>query len=100
MICPKCSSTRSIELAEVWSAWNLHKMGLADPQIRVSVSCQKCGFSVFACSGKESIPDLVRLAQNRFSEGNTGRADLNISWEKAFEMVPELRDKYQGRISS
>jgi transcription elongation factor Elf1 len=106
MICPKCGKSRVSELAESWSAWGLHELGLDVPQIKITVSCMSCGFSVSVRSQRVSDPDIdksiketVRRAKKRFSDGENSKQSYQISWEKAAELIPEIKDHYQKILS-
>ena len=99
MICPVCSSSKSYELTELYSAWGLHKLKLADPQARVSVCCRSCGFAVHSINGAENISAAVVQARKRFSEGYIRNYEENlISWEQACKMVPAIREHYERII--
>ncbi len=95
MICPKCKSTRTAELAEYWSAYGLHQLGLSDPDIKIKILCMDCGFSVSACAegrsdhaNDQNIMLAVRRARRAFFERN--RAIHDIPWETAIKTYPEI----------
>ena len=102
-----CGSTRTAELAEYWSAWGLHKLSLADPDILITILCMNCGFSVSDCairpldsSNGGRIIQTIRKAEKRFSDGNKHNSENQISWDSAIRLFPELETYYQERAKS
>lgn len=107
MICPTCGSTRTAELAEYWSAWGLHKLGLAEPEISISIICMGCGFSVSDCAtrlseglSEQNVARAIKRAEKRFSDGNKHNSENQISWDSAIRLFPELETYYQERAKS
>ena len=106
MICPKCKSTDVNVFSQEWSEWGLHHLGLADPHIKITVNCQGCGYSVSTYSKKASASSegeffmntdkALETAKKRFTEGNQTKGYQTISWEKAIEIMPEIRNHYQN----
>ena len=104
MICPKCGSTQTAELAEWWSAWGLHRLGIANPEVRIKVYCRTCGFSASDCAAGasdpangENIHETVKRVERAFSEGNTKKPGNTISWDDAIKRFPEIQAYYDGR---